>query len=79
MSESQKYLVNLQKSDPSNKKCVDCGAMATFVDVKYGSFVCVRCSGLHRELGTDYCIIKSISLDILTQSQLKIFAKTKGY
>lgn len=78
MNESKKYLINLQKFDSLNKKCVDCGSLATFVDIKYGSFICVRCAGLHRELGTDYCVVKSISLDILTQIQLKIFAKTKG-
>jgi hypothetical protein len=78
MDKSRKYLIDLQKSDPENRKCVDCSSMATFIDLKYGSFVCTRCAGLHRELGTDYCVIKSISLDNITKEQLKVFEHTKG-
>jgi hypothetical protein len=78
MNKSQKFLLNLQKSDQANKGCVDCNSMATFVDLKYGSFVCTRCAGLHRELGTDYCVIRSISLDNISDEHLKIFKFTKG-
>lgn len=76
---SRKYILDLQKTDPENKKCVDCNAgTPTWIDLKYGSFLCTQCAGLHRELGTDYCVIKSISLDNLSKEQLRIFEYTKG-
>jgi stromal membrane-associated protein len=72
-------LLAIQKSDPYNKKCVDCSANGpTFIDVKFGSFLCTRCSGLHRELGTDFCRVKSVSLDNLSTEELSLFTFTKG-
>lgn len=78
MNKSQKYLNALQKSDPMNRKCVDCSRIVGFVDLKFGSFICTRCAGLHRELGTDYCVVRSISLDNIQQEHLKIFEQTSG-
>lgn len=77
--EQRKYLINLQKIYPENKKCIDCSnSTTTFIDLNYGSFLCTICAELHRELGSDYCVVKSISLDNLTNDQLKIFKETKG-
>lgn len=36
-----------QKSDPENRRCVDCGDVGpVYVCMDYGSFVCTTCSGL---------------------------------
>ena len=78
MYKSNKYLSSLQKKFPENRKCIDCENIANFVDIMYGSFVCSRCAGLHRELGSDLSVIKSISLDNIPEDKLKIFEKTRG-
>ncbi|XP_057311231.1 arf-GAP with dual PH domain-containing protein 1-like [Hydractinia symbiolongicarpus] len=51
---------------PGNEKCADCSATVPppdFISLNLGLFVCIKCSGVHRSLGTRYSSIKSIHLD----------------
>lgn len=47
-----------------NKRCADCREAGTdWVSVNLGLFLCVRCAGVHRSLGTHISRVKSITMD----------------
>lgn len=49
---------------PQNKFCADCRETGTeWVAVNLGVFLCIRCAGVHRSLGTHVSKVKSISMD----------------
>ena len=69
-------ILKLRKND--NNKCADCSnSGTTYIDIKFGCFLCTRCAGLHRKLGTDISRIKSISFDTFKDVDV-IFIKTVG-
>lgn len=79
LEQNRKNIIAIQKSDPLNKLCADCGLNGTtFVDVKIGCFLCINCGGIHRKFGTDICRIKSINLDNFSTEELSVFTYTKG-
>ncbi|PVF95755.1 ArfGap-domain-containing protein [Serendipita vermifera] len=49
---------------PQNKFCADCKKNGS------GCFVCIRCSGIHRSMGTHISKVKSVDLDVWTSEQL---------
>ncbi|KAL1005962.1 hypothetical protein UPYG_G00066210 [Umbra pygmaea] len=73
---NKKILLDLVK-EPSNDHCADCGAPdPEWASYKLGVFVCVNCSGTHRDL-PDISRIKSIHLDFWEDSLVE-FMKTRG-
>eukprot|EP01054_Gregarina_sp_Poly1_P000412 Gregarina_sp_Poly_1__411@NODE_10_length_23460_cov_121_463087_g8_i1_p8_GENE_NODE_10_length_23460_cov_121_463087_g8_i1NODE_10_length_23460_cov_121_463087_g8_i1_p8_ORF_typecomplete_len367_score47_85ArfGap/PF01412_18/1_6e39_NODE_10_length_23460_cov_121_463087_g8_i154346534 len=49
---------------PENQQCADCHiAGPRWVSINIGVFICIDCSGFHRDLGTHISKIKSITLD----------------
>ncbi|KAM3597127.1 uncharacterized protein V6R79_000183 [Siganus canaliculatus] len=57
---NKKVLLELVKS-PSNSRCADCGARdPEWASYRLGVFVCLNCSGVHRNLSSR---VKSIKLD----------------
>lgn len=49
---------------PGNDNCADCGQKGPrWASVNLGVFVCIRCSGIHRNMGTHISKVKSVSLD----------------
>ncbi|KAJ1742153.1 Gtpase activating protein [Coemansia sp. RSA 1086] len=69
----RKILTELSKQ-PDNSTCADCGATgARWASWNLGVFLCIRCGGLHRHLGTHITKIKSISLDNWTTEQIEHF------
>ncbi|KAI8799626.1 hypothetical protein BJ742DRAFT_687018 [Cladochytrium replicatum] len=57
---------------PENRHCADCGDPAPqWASVNIGCFLCQRCAGMHRQLGTHISRVKSITLDTWTEEWLE--------
>ncbi|GHJ89294.1 hypothetical protein NliqN6_5696 [Naganishia liquefaciens] len=57
---------------PDNKLCADCKKNdARWASWNIGCFVCIRCSGIHRSMGTHISRVKSVDLDIWTPDQIE--------
>ena len=68
-------LRNLVKQ-PENKICADCKRNDTrWASWNLGCFLCIRCSGIHRSMGTHISRVKSIDLDIWTPEQMESILK----
>jgi stromal membrane-associated protein len=47
-----------------NRECADCYSRTPrWASITFGSFVCLRCSGMHRQLQVHIAKIKSVNLD----------------
>ncbi|KAK9376018.1 uncharacterized protein V1513DRAFT_463111 [Lipomyces chichibuensis] len=59
--------------EPGNKVCSDCkkNAYPRWASWNIGVFICIRCSGIHRSMGTHISRVKSIDLDSWTNEQLQ--------
>ncbi|ODN92826.1 stromal membrane-associated protein [Cryptococcus wingfieldii CBS 7118] len=57
---------------PENKSCADCKRNDTrWASWNLGLYLCIRCSGIHRSMGTHISKVKSIDLDIWTPEQME--------
>ncbi|KAH6917689.1 Smap1 protein [Coprinopsis sp. MPI-PUGE-AT-0042] len=54
---------------PENKYCADCKRNGG------GVFLCIRCSGIHRGMGTHISKVKSVDLDMWTPEQMESIQK----
>ncbi|XP_075994867.1 arf-GAP with dual PH domain-containing protein 2 isoform X2 [Genypterus blacodes] len=71
---NKKILLELAKQ-PENSRCADCGAPdPDWASYKLGVFVCLNCSGIHRNLSSR---VKSIKLDFW-EDDLVEFMKSHG-
>lgn len=62
-------------AQPDNQKCADCYIRGPrWCSVNIGCFLCIRCAGLHRKLGTHISKIKSTNLDSWTDEWLNFVA-----
>ncbi|OXB66375.1 hypothetical protein ASZ78_011909 [Callipepla squamata] len=59
-------------SDEENKYCADCQAKGPrWASWNIGVFICIRCAGIHRNLGVHISRVKSVNLDQWTQEQIQ--------
>jgi len=66
----QAVLSALLKED-DNKYCADCDAKGPrWASWNLGIFVCIRCAGIHRNLGVHISRVKSVNLDQWTAEQI---------
>ncbi|KTW27557.1 uncharacterized protein T551_03056 [Pneumocystis jirovecii RU7] len=58
---------------PGNKYCSDCkrNDHPRWASWSLGVFLCIRCSGVHRSMGTHISRVKSVDLDAWTDEQLE--------
>ncbi|KAF1823382.1 ArfGap-domain-containing protein [Dissoconium aciculare CBS 342.82] len=68
-----KQLVKLE----SNKSCADCkrNKHPRWASWNLGIFICIRCSGIHRGMGTHISRVKSVDLDTWTDEQMQSMVK----
>ncbi|XP_013191869.1 stromal membrane-associated protein 1 [Amyelois transitella] len=61
----------LMLKDEDNKYCVDCDAKGPrWASWNLGIFLCIRCAGIHRNLGVHISKVKSVNLDSWTPEQV---------
>ncbi|KAI9759258.1 MAG: hypothetical protein M4579_002467 [Chaenotheca gracillima] len=71
-AQNQATIKNLLKLE-GNKTCADCkrNKHPRWASWNLGIFVCIRCSGIHRGMGTHISRVKSVDLDAWTDDQLQ--------
>lgn len=90
---NEQILMELVKNE-ANKHCADCGqkgknliqlisclnpSLGTrWASWNLGIFLCIRCGGLHRRLGTHISRVKSINLDKWTDEQIEVSLDKAG-
>ncbi|KAI1387362.1 ArfGap-domain-containing protein [Hypoxylon trugodes] len=71
-AQNQQTIKSLLKLE-SNKICADCkrNKHPRWASWNLGVFICIRCSGIHRGMGTHISRVKSVDLDSWTDEQLQ--------
>ncbi|KAI1400139.1 ArfGap-domain-containing protein [Hypoxylon fuscum] len=71
-AQNQQTIKSLLKLE-ANKICADCkrNKHPRWASWNLGVFVCIRCSGIHRGMGTHISRVKSVDLDSWTDEQLQ--------
>ncbi|KAJ5081667.1 Arf GTPase activating protein [Penicillium alfredii] len=75
-AQNQQTIKSLLKLEP-NKICADCkrNKHPRWASWNLGIFICIRCSGIHRGMGTHISRVKSVDLDAWTDEQLQSVLK----
>lgn len=61
-------------SRDENKECADCNSRTPrWASTTFGCFVCLRCSGMHRQLGVHITKVKSVNLDKWPQELVEMY------
>ncbi|SCV01573.1 LAMI_0G12310g1_1 [Lachancea mirantina] len=70
--EVKRALVTLLR-DPKNNYCADCKTAnhPRWASWSLGVFICIRCAGIHRSLGTHISKVKSVDLDTWQEEHLR--------
>ena len=68
----KQILKQLLKEEP-NRSCADCkiNKNPRWASWNLGCFICIRCSGIHRSMGTHISKVKSVDLDAWTDDQIE--------
>lgn len=76
-SEKHKQILKQLLKEHANKTCVDCKTAAhpRWASWNLGCFMCIRCSGIHRSMGTHISKVKSVDLDAWTDEQVELMVK----
>ncbi|KAI8371714.1 uncharacterized protein BYT42DRAFT_581248 [Radiomyces spectabilis] len=64
---------------PGNEFCADCRAKnPRWISYTLGIFLCIRCAGIHRKMGTHISRVKSMTMDTWTADQIEMLRKAGG-
>ena len=70
-SEANKAKLLTMAKQPGNKECADCTSRSVkWACFDHGTFVCIKCSGIHRSLGRHISKVKSLTLDKWTAEEM---------
>ena len=75
-SKLQAVFERMMQDDQANRFCADCHAKnPRWASTNLGVFICIKCAGIHRSIGTHITKVKSISLDAWEESQLAVMRR----
>ncbi|OJA13468.1 hypothetical protein AZE42_04406 [Rhizopogon vesiculosus] len=75
-TERNAKILREQVKQQDNKVCADCKRNdPRWASWNLGVFLCIRCSGIHRGMGTHISRVKSVDLDIWTPEQMDSIQK----
>lgn len=70
-SEANKAKLLAMVKQHGNKECADCTSRSVkWACFNHGTFVCIKCSGIHRSLGRHISKVKSLTLDKWTTEEM---------
>ena len=78
MTELDRQIILLEKllKKPENRECADCRRKGpTWASILFGIFICIKCSGFHRELSTSIAKVKSVDLDKWPKGVADLYTK----
>ncbi|CAO3622933.1 unnamed protein product [Mucor fragilis] len=72
-------MLNEIVKNPGNELCADCGSKnPRWASYSLGVFLCIRCAGIHRKMGTHISKVKSITMDQWTSEQIEMMRTSGG-
>ncbi|XP_052468942.1 stromal membrane-associated protein 1 isoform X9 [Carassius gibelio] len=72
LNEQHQAILSKMLREDDNKYCADCEAKGPrWASWNLGVFVCIRCAGIHRNLGVHISRVKSVNLDQWTPEQIQ--------
>lgn len=73
VQEKVQRLLTAMLKDEDNKYCADCDSKGPrWASWNLGVFLCIRCAGIHRNLGVHISKVKSVNLDSWTPQQVAV-------
>jgi len=73
INEQASICENLLKRKDNNF-CADCHSkIPRWASINFGVFICIRCSGVHRQMGTHISKVKSVNLDKWPAGKIELF------
>ncbi|XP_069462319.1 stromal membrane-associated protein 1 isoform X1 [Ambystoma mexicanum] len=72
LNEQHQAILSRMLREEDNKYCADCEAKGPrWASWNIGVFICIRCAGIHRNLGVHISRVKSVNLDQWTPEQIQ--------
>ncbi|XP_035262121.1 stromal membrane-associated protein 1-like isoform X1 [Anguilla anguilla] len=72
LNEQHQAILSKMLREEDNKYCADCEAKGPrWASWNLGVFICIRCAGIHRNLGVHISRVKSVNLDQWTAEQIQ--------
>uniref|UniRef100_A0A8C8F7E4 Arf-GAP domain-containing protein n=1 Tax=Oncorhynchus tshawytscha TaxID=74940 RepID=A0A8C8F7E4_ONCTS len=72
LNEQHQAILSKMLREDDNKYCADCEAKGPrWASWNLGVFICIRCAGIHRNLGVHISRVKSVNLDQWTAAQIQ--------
>lgn len=64
----------------SNRECADCNSKTPrWASITFGTFVCLRCSGMHRQLQVHIAKVKSVNLDKWNPDMVEMYKHVNNH